>query len=69
MTQHRKFGRAFLVAATLAAGTLTNSCQMTWRDSFVGATRNTFIAATDELLTSLFESAALDLGVSLDART
>ena len=69
MTQHRTFKRAFLMTATLVAGTLANSCQMTWRDSLVGATKNTFLTATGEVLTSLFDSAALGLGISLSAGT
>ena len=51
MTQHRNFARAFLVVATLAAGTLTNSCQMTLRDSFVDATKNTFLTGVNGLIT------------------
>lgn len=57
------------MAATLSAGTLTASCEMMWRDAFVEATKSTLLVATGEALTSLFESAAPALGVTMNAGT
>lgn len=53
------------MAATLSAGTLTASCEMAFRDSFVEATKNTFLFATGEALTSLFNPAAPGLGATI----
>ena len=57
------------MVATLTAGTLTASCEMMLRDSFVDATKSTFLVATSEALTSLFDSVTPRMGLSMDAGT
>lgn len=69
MTQKRRLGRAFLIAATLAAGTVPASCEMTWHDSFVAATKDTFLVATSELLGSLLGGATQNLGDAMNTGT
>jgi len=68
----KRFGirrRCFLTAATLATGTLASSCEMTWHDSIIGATKNTFLVATEEIIGSFLDAAASNLGIPPDTKT